>query len=55
MDKLKILLEAYYEMFGSGYPNMQLGNDTKMIKKCIDTGIAAEILYKDKLRDDVDY
>lgn len=55
MNELREALEQYYEMFGSGYPNMQLGNDTKMIKKCIDTGIAAEVLYKDKLRDDVDY
>lgn len=55
MEDLRTVLEQYFEMFGSGYPNMQLGNDIKMIKKCIDTETEAEVLYADMLRDDVEY
>lgn len=55
MNKLRQALEQYYEMFGSGYPNIQLGNDIEMINKCIETKTEAEVLYADKLRDDVEY
>mgnify|MGYP003302052946 CR=1 FL=1 len=52
---LRELLEVYYEMFGSGYPNIQLGNDEQMIKKCIETKTEAEVLYKDKFQENVEY
>lgn len=54
-DELRNLLQKYYEMFGSGYPNIQLGNDEEMIRKCIDTQTEAEVLYADLLPDDVEY
>ena len=55
MDELRTLLEQYYEMFGSGYPTIQLGLDVGMIKKCIDTKTEAEDLYANLLRNDVEY
>ena len=55
MGELRQLLEQYYKTFGSGYPNIQLGNDIDMIRKCIETNTEAEILYADKLREDVIY
>lgn len=55
MDELRLALEEYYEMFGSGYPNIQLGNDIKMIRKCIETKTEAEVLYAKKLRRNADY
>lgn len=55
MDELRSLLEQYYEMFGSGYPNIQLGNDVKMIKKCIETKTEAEVLYAKRLKNDAEY
>ena len=55
MDELTKTLKTYYQMFGSGYPNMQLGNDIDMIKKCIETQTEAEDLYADLFRDNVEY
>lgn len=55
MDELRTALERYYELFGTGYPNIQLGENIEMINRCIETGIQAEDLYADKLLDEVEY
>lgn len=49
------LLDKYIEQFDDCYPTMILGLDVDMIKRCLELNVKADVLYADKIKNNVKY
>ncbi|HEY5556679.1 hypothetical protein [Acetobacterium sp.] len=59
LSEYKKYTNLYFNRFGEGYPMMQYmdypENVTKKIKRCLQENKKVEVLYPNKIPDDVDY